>query len=155
MKDVKINEEWGYRIVGWYNLQPFLDHLIEELLDKTNKVDHNNLIESISWMKPHQLIISPSDSVQEMIKHKGKIDNFYRQLIVGHSVDMLRVIESIFEQAFTNAKGKYYQHYLISNVDQILDSASKNDKDISNMLWILEMYVITFNDDPQIIQKFE
>lgn len=37
MEELKINEEWGYRLVGWYNFQSHLDTLIGELLDKTNK----------------------------------------------------------------------------------------------------------------------
>ena len=86
VEDLKINEEWGYRIVGWYNIQSTLNTLIEELLDKGNKVEHNSLIEAINWMKPHQLIINTEESVQELIKQKNKIDNFYKQLAVGHSL---------------------------------------------------------------------
>lgn len=37
-------------------------------------------------MKPHQLIINTQDSVQELIKQKAKIDNFYKQLPIGHSI---------------------------------------------------------------------
>jgi hypothetical protein len=97
MAELKINEEWGFRLAGWYNIQPLLDTLIEELLDKGNKPEHNSLIESIGWMRPNQLRINIEDSVQELIKQKGKIDNFYKQLPVGHSIDTLKEIESIFE----------------------------------------------------------
>jgi hypothetical protein len=90
MKDVKINEEWSHRTVGWYNLQPFFNDLIDELLSKGNKADQNSLIESIIWMKPHQMKINAYDSVQDLIKQKGKIDNFYKQLVVGQSIAMLR-----------------------------------------------------------------
>lgn len=86
IEELRINEEWGYRLVGWYNFQSHLETLINELLDKTNKTDHNALIESLSWMKPHQLIINTQDSVQELIKQKAKIDNFYKQLAIGHSI---------------------------------------------------------------------
>jgi hypothetical protein len=154
--DIKISEEWSYRIVGWYNLQPFLQLLIETLLEGADRTEQLALIESIAWMQPHQIRYSSEESIQELMKQKAKLDHFYRQLNLSLGVPLLQSIESIFGEATTQGKGKYYHNYLTSNAPSLLDeSTPRTSQEEEHIMWLFGMYVTTYNDDPRLIKSFE
>lgn len=58
LSSISIANEWLYRLVGWYNMQPYLTHLIDRMLNcQGKKRELEMLVNTIDSMT----VFSPTD----------------------------------------------------------------------------------------------
>jgi hypothetical protein len=151
----KLNEEWFFRIVGWYNLQPLLRTMTEKMLLSSSKRGHVELVQSLSWMRPHRYRPLRTGDFYEFKREERMVDTYYKKLNLSHEVSFLRSVESIIGQHISHHKGRHYSDYADANLPRLLSRAIVASEELDDVVWLLGMYVRTFNDKQQIIGAFE
>lgn len=136
-------------------MQPFIRTLIDRMIFETGKNQHLAVLEAINWMDPHKLMLD-QDNLPEMMKEQKSIDGYYRSLNVTLSLKMLKLVEGILEAVLTNEKSKYYERYVRLQLKSLVKTTNLlNIDEVDNLLWLFQMYVHTFNDNPAYIKQFQ
>lgn len=60
-----------------------LETLVDKMLQQNGKNEHLALLESVSWMQPHSLLLQAEDW-QEAMRLKKTLDHYYKQLNLSH-----------------------------------------------------------------------
>lgn len=148
----RLNSEWVYKAVGWYNVLPLYKPLVERLLISSGE-ETQCLLQALSWMTYRWT--GAYGLIDEDLREKRQVENFYHKLSHLLEIDQLRSVEQIVVAPLCLSKRRYYEVYVANNLDHFTKGMQTNDsKEIGDLVWLFQQMVSSMVDQDALVLKF-
>jgi hypothetical protein len=126
--------------------------MVERLLGSVEG-ETEHLLEALSWMSFKWR--GAYGMMDEDLREKRQVENFYRNLFYTLEIDQLRKLENILVAPLVIAKRKYYEQYVVKNLESSLKTLSPTDSaGVFNLVWLFHRMVVSMVDQDILISKF-